>query len=54
MIDRYRAMLVYMSKVTRNECTDAINIILDTLQSGQATDGLDLSEVILNMSQAND
>jgi hypothetical protein len=45
MIDRYRTMLVYMTKVTRNECTDAINIILDTLQSAPSFDGLDLSEV---------
>lgn len=47
MIDRYRMMLQYMSNVTRNECTDAINIILDTLQSSQSFDGLDLSEVIV-------
>jgi len=31
MIDRYRAMLAYISSVTRNECTDAVNAILDTL-----------------------
>jgi hypothetical protein len=45
MIDRYRTMLMYMSNVTRNECTDAINVILDTLQSAQSFEGLDLSEV---------
>jgi hypothetical protein len=45
MIDRYRTMLLYMTKVTRNECTDAINIILDTLQSAPSFVGLDLSEV---------
>lgn len=31
MIDRYRGMLAFISSVTRNECTDAINAILDTL-----------------------
>jgi COP9 signalosome complex subunit 2 len=31
MIERYRGMLIYMSAVTRNECTDAINAILDIL-----------------------
>mmetsp|Transcript_22304 Transcript_22304/g.30547 ORF Transcript_22304/g.30547 Transcript_22304/m.30547 type:complete len:461 (+) Transcript_22304:72-1454(+) len=31
MIERYRAMLAYISSVTRNECTDAVNAILDTL-----------------------
>lgn len=46
MIERYRTMLIYMSKVTRNECTDAINIILDTLQSADLSNGLDLSEVL--------
>ena len=45
MIDRYRTMLMYMSSVTRNECTDAINVILDTLQSAQSFEGVDLSEV---------
>ncbi len=34
MIERYRGMLEYISSVTRNECTDAINAILDTLTSG--------------------
>ena len=36
MIDRYTGMLIYISSVTRNECTDAINAILDSLTS--ATD----------------
>mmetsp|Transcript_18201 Transcript_18201/g.18258 ORF Transcript_18201/g.18258 Transcript_18201/m.18258 type:complete len:453 (+) Transcript_18201:134-1492(+) len=30
-VDRYNDMLLYMSSVTRNECTDAINMILDTI-----------------------
>ena len=33
MIASYRSMLDFMSSVTRNECTDAINTILDTLTS---------------------
>lgn len=43
MVERYRGMLAYMSSVTRNECTDAINAILDTLTS--ATDAHVLSEM---------
>ena len=43
MIERYRGMLIYMSAVTRNECTDAINAILDILTS--ATDVRVLSEM---------
>jgi len=43
MIGRYRDMLVYMSEVTRNECTESINVILDTLLS--ATDPHVLSEM---------
>jgi COP9 signalosome complex subunit 2 len=31
MVARYRTMLNYISSVTRNECTEAINVILDTL-----------------------
>lgn len=31
MVSRYREMLQYLSSVTRNECTDAINAILDAL-----------------------
>lgn len=31
MVDRYRAMLEYLSSVTRNECTEAINNILDAI-----------------------
>jgi COP9 signalosome complex subunit 2 len=33
MVERYRAMLQYVSSVTRNECTEAINTILDTIAS---------------------
>lgn len=43
MIGRYRDMLIYMSEVTRNECTESINIILDTLMT--ATDPHVLSEM---------
>ena len=43
MIEHYRSMLVYMSSVTRNECTDVINTILDTLTT--ATDVRVLSEM---------
>lgn len=43
MIDRYRDMLVYMTAVTRNECTDAINAILDTISA--ATDVHVLSQM---------
>lgn len=43
MVDRYRSMLNYISSVTRNECTEAINIILDTLAT--ATDMTVLSEM---------
>jgi COP9 signalosome complex subunit 2 len=31
MVDRYRAMLQYLEAVTRNECTEAINAILDAI-----------------------
>ena len=40
-IDCYRKMLVHMSTVTRNECTDAINAILDAIST--ATDASVLS-----------
>jgi COP9 signalosome complex subunit 2 len=43
MIGRYRDMLIYMSAVTRNECTESINVILDTLLA--ATDPHVLSEM---------
>lgn len=43
MIDRYRAMLEFIAAVTRNECTEAINTILDSLAS--ATDVQVLSEM---------
>jgi COP9 signalosome complex subunit 2 len=43
MIDRYRAMLNYITSVTRNECTEAINTILDTIAS--ATNVQVLSEM---------
>lgn len=33
MIERYRAMLLYISSVTRNECTETINTIFDTIAS---------------------
>jgi COP9 signalosome complex subunit 2 len=31
MVERYRAMLQYLGSVTRNECTEAINAILDAI-----------------------
>lgn len=31
MIQKYRAMLLLISSVTRNECTDAINVVLDAI-----------------------
>lgn len=31
MLDRYRSMLSYMTSVTRNECTDAINSVIDSI-----------------------
>jgi COP9 signalosome complex subunit 2 len=31
MVQKYRSMLEYLASVTRNECTEAINVILDTL-----------------------
>lgn len=43
MIKRYRDMLVYMSSVTRNECTESINMVLDTILT--ATDSQVLSEM---------
>ena len=43
MVERYRAMLNFISSVTRNECTEAINVILDTLAT--ATDMHVLSEM---------
>ena len=43
MISRYRDMLIYMSEVTKNECTESINAILDALLS--ATDPHVLSEM---------
>lgn len=43
MIKSYRSMLDYISSVTRNECTDAINVILDTLTT--STDSNVLSEM---------
>jgi len=43
MVDRYRSMLNYISSVTRNECTEAINVILDTLAT--ATNMTVLSEM---------
>ena len=43
MISCYKSMLGYMTNVSRNELTDAINIILDTLQT--ATQTISLTEV---------
>jgi COP9 signalosome complex subunit 2 len=47
MIQKYRDMLIYMSAVSRNECTDAINAILSTISttSNNAASGDVLSEV---------
>lgn len=47
MIQRYRDMLIYMSSVSRNECTDAINAILSTIStaSTNSASGDVLSEV---------
>jgi COP9 signalosome complex subunit 2 len=33
MVPRYREMLGHMASVTRNECTDSINSVLDTISS---------------------
>lgn len=33
MVDNFKKMLSYISHVTRNECTDAINNVLDTISS---------------------
>ena len=44
MISKYQTMLGLMTSVTRNECTDAINVILDTLVT--STDVHVLSQVI--------
>lgn len=33
MVERYRSMLQYITAVTRNECTEAINTILDAIAS---------------------
>ncbi|KAG5187539.1 PCI domain-containing protein [Tribonema minus] len=33
MLERYREMLGYVSRVTRNECTDSINQVLDTVSA---------------------
>lgn len=33
MSERYSAMLHYTSSVTRNECVDAINRVLDTIST---------------------
>jgi COP9 signalosome complex subunit 2 len=43
MIEKYRAMLEFISAVTRNECTEAINTILDSITT--ATDVHVLSEM---------
>lgn len=43
MVERYRSMLQYIASVTRNDCTEAINTILDTVAS--ATDIHVLSEI---------
>lgn len=43
MVDRYRDMLKYIAAVTRNECTEAINTILDAIAT--ATDNVVLSEM---------
>lgn len=45
MVGRYRDMLVYMSEVTKNECTESINAILDILLA--ATDAHVLSEMYM-------
>lgn len=39
-IERYKTMLTFMSLVTRNECTDAINVILDNIPSSAGVDVL--------------
>ena len=40
MIDKYRHMLLLISSVTRNECTDAINVVLDAISAGTDVDAL--------------
>eukprot|EP01036_Dinobryon_divergens_P016341 gene16341-22146_t len=37
-IDRYNDLLGYMASVTRNDCTDAINAILDTITASTDVD----------------
>ena len=32
LVTKYREMMSYISNVTRNECTDAINNVLDVVQ----------------------
>lgn len=46
MVNRYRSMLQFISQVTRNECTDAINNILDTISnhSSKPSSNIDSSE----------
>jgi hypothetical protein len=43
MLSSYKAMLSYMGHVSRNECTDAINVILDSLLT--AAQNISLTEV---------
>lgn len=43
MIERFKKMLSYISMVTRNECTDAINVVLDAIAS--VNDAQTLSEM---------
>lgn len=55
MLERYQLLLTYASVVTRNECTDAINTILDAIVS--STDVTFLSEMyevtLLSLKNAN-
>lgn len=44
MVQNYRNMLNYISSVTRNECTDAINIILDVI-ANTTTSNSDINSV---------
>lgn len=46
MIVKYNNMLAYMSSVTRNDCTDAINAILDSVSPATATTAVVNIEVL--------
>lgn len=53
MLKRYRAMLTHMASVTRNECTDAINAILDVISPTNAAAGTSSSGKAANADSQN-